>query len=299
MNYHPTPFLHCHKCLGYRALRGNINTRRLLSLVFLVYVAFANPYSVYANLVVPQNGLIGYWTGNNTAVDSSPLANNGSFSGSYVAGAPGGAAFDLGTAKVVIPNNPAYDFTRYSGFSVGFWFNANGTTVDSTHGLFLGEDDEAGYRPKWFIDYGNTVYGPNHDFVLHFNDFNTERIFLTSNPVAFPTGWNQFTVTDDSGLVTFYLNGNSIGAASLGSYVLRPSAPLIFGYAEGLTYNGLMNNVVIYDRGLSSSEVKQLATVPDRANTLFLLLLSLSCLFMFGVRRRIVFHRARQVDVMR
>jgi hypothetical protein len=227
-----------------------------------------------ANAQIPTNGLIGYWTGNNTAADASTIGNNGSFSGSYVPGGPGGdAAFDLSTGKVTVPNNTAYDgFQSDPGWTVGFWFNTNGTNSSSV--AFLGQDNGPGFQPKWFIDYGYTVFGPNTDFVWHVNDFNTERIFLTSESVnPIPSGWNQLTVVTDNtdNLVNFYLNGQPIGADGFPSYVLETTAPLIFGDAEGLSFNGLMNNVTIYDRALSPQEVLQLQNVPEPASAFLLI----------------------------
>jgi hypothetical protein len=76
------------------------------------------------------------WTADNLASDSSPTANNGSYSGSYVTGISG-AAFDLSSAKVYIPDNPAYTFN--SDFSVGFWFNADGQSLGADGMTFLGQ----------------------------------------------------------------------------------------------------------------------------------------------------------------
>jgi hypothetical protein len=219
-----------------------------------------------ADYTVPTNGLVGYWSGDGNANDASPEGNNGSFGGSYAPGPTGGQAFNLATAKVAIPNNPAYNFKSYDGWSVGFWFNGNGSTVDYNNGLFLGQDNGSGYQPKWFIDYGSTVYvGVNDWYNFHVNDYNQERIFVSSQDEPSPIGWNQLTVTIDNtnnGKVTFYLNGQQIGSPSMGNYVLETTASLVFGYAEGFTFNGLMSDVVIYDRVLSTNEILQLATVP-------------------------------------
>jgi hypothetical protein len=209
------------------------------------------------------NGLVGFWTGNNTAADSSSVSNNGSFGGSYVPNGPGGAAaFDLSTAKVTIPNNPAYQFQGYPGWTVGFCFNTNGIAPNSSNDLFIGQDNGSGYQPKWFIDYGYTVFSSNNSFVWHVNDYNTERIFLTSQAVnPIPPGWNQLTVVVDNvgHTVTFYLNGQQIGVSGVSAYTLETTAPLIFGYAEGFYFNGWMGNVAIYNRALSAQEVLALA----------------------------------------
>jgi hypothetical protein len=49
-----------------------------------------NPNRFGAGIVepTPPSGLIGFWAGNNTANDSSPRDNNGSFGGGYVPDCP-------------------------------------------------------------------------------------------------------------------------------------------------------------------------------------------------------------------
>lgn len=251
----------------------------------LYLTAVASGISMQAN-TIPLDGLVGHWTGNGNALDTSLVGNNGSFSGSYAPGAPhGGQAFNLASGKVVIPDNPAYNFQRYDGWSVGFWFNPNGSSLFNA--VFLGQDNGSGYRPKWFVDWGYTVFGNNDGFNFHVNDFNQERIFVTSQsaPAATLNGWNQLTITIDnlhSGRVDFYLNGNDIGTAYMGNYVLQPTAPLVLGFAEGFTYNGLMSDVVLYDRVLTADEAKQLA-VPDVSSSFLLLSLGTAAI---GVARK-------------
>lgn len=227
---------------------------------------------------VPVNGLVGYWKGDRSAADASAIGNDGSFSGSYVSGRPGGhAAFDLATDKVRISDQAQYPSHTLLGWTVGFWFNTNGRQLRDS--FFLGQDDGSGFRPKWFIDYGYTVFGPTNTFVWHVNDFNQERIFLQSqfvDPTSIENAWNHLTVVTDNvnSTVAFYLNGLGIGSAGLPSYVLQTSSQLVFGATEpGLGYSGLMNDVTLYDRALSSSEVWQLyeANIPAPSAPLALL----------------------------
>jgi hypothetical protein len=240
-----------------------VNTYELIATTVISSLVLSASSS-NASYDVPTTGLIGYWSGNNAASDASIVHNNGSFGGSYVAGPPvGGKAFNLATGKVSIANNAAYNFKSYAGWSVGFWFDGNGTPISASNGLFLGQDNGSGFQPKWFLDYSYSVYGNNSCFNFHVNDFNQERIFASSQSVLPPTGWNQMTVTVDntnSGTVAFYLNGQSIGTTSMGNYALATTAPLIFGQAEGLSFSGLMSHVVIYNRVLSTNEVLQLAS---------------------------------------
>jgi hypothetical protein len=219
----------------------------------------------HANHPIPTNGLIGYWPGNGTASDLSPVGNHASFSGGFASG-PTGGAFDLTTGKPVAPHSPVYNFRSYDGWSVGFWFNGNGSAINGANGLFLGQDNGSGFKPKWFINYGSTVYvGVNNWFSFHVNDYNEERIFINSQPVTSLEGWNHLVVTIDNTnncRVSFYLNGQQIGSGEMGDYVLQTTAPLIFGQAEGYSFNGLMSGVAIYNRVLSTNEIQELATIP-------------------------------------
>src|ERR1043166_4938342 len=83
------------------------------AMVLLVLLACALPIPAVPALI-PQPRLIAHWTGDNTAVDSSPTGNNGSFGGQYASTSPaGGKSFDLSTAKVTMANNSAYNFKSY------------------------------------------------------------------------------------------------------------------------------------------------------------------------------------------
>ena len=263
---------------SYRSLSAQCDGRLA---ILLSFVLLAAAHATAAVVVAPTSGLIGYWSGDSTAADSSPVGNNGSFGGSYVSGRPGGdAAFDLSSANVVIPNNPVYDnFQNDPGWTVGLWFNTNGIAPNSTNDLFLGQDNGSGFQPKWFIDYGYTVFGPNTDFVWHVNDSNQERIFLTSDSInPLPAGWNQLTVVIDNAnrVLDFYLNGLPIGTDSLPNYVLETTAPLIFGEAEGFTFGGFMNDVAIYDRALSPQDVTELVDstqpIPESSSTFLVMI---------------------------
>jgi hypothetical protein len=218
----------------------------------------------FANAGIITNGLVGYWGANNNANDSSPMGNNGSFSGSYVAGI-NGQAFDLSTGKVYISDNPTLTFG--SGLTVGFWFNINGTNTNNV--AFLGQDDGSGSNRKWFIDYD---YKNRSCFELHVKYTPSTGTFLPTNPVALADGWNQLTLVKDNSNYFFYLNGIGIGSQTFGDPFPDPSSALIFGSAESFSFNGLMDNVVLYNRALTASEVQTLATVPEPATLLLLTL---------------------------
>ena len=106
-----------------------------LAFVLLFAAAFGGRFA-QAQPLSNTNGLVGYWTGNGNAHDTSVNANNGAFSGSYATGSSG-QAFNLTTGYVSIPHISAYNFT--SGLSVGFWFY--GVNPGDTNDAFVGDDN--------------------------------------------------------------------------------------------------------------------------------------------------------------
>ena len=213
------------------------------------------PVNAMAVATTIQPGLIGDWQANNNANDSSSTANNGTFSGSYAPGISG-PAFNLSTGNVSIADNDTYSFGP--NFSAGFWFNANG----QAGGTFIGQDTGGGNQPKWFIDYGYSNPGA---FELQF--VTTSGTILTSNQVSLPTGWNQLTLTKNSNVYTFYLNGVNIGTQLSSQTFPDPTVALSFGLQEPNVpkFNGLLQDVVLYNRTLSASEVATLDLVTATA----------------------------------
>ena len=203
---------------------------------------------------VPQSGLIGYFAGNDNAQDSSSFHNDGLFpAGLYAAGQVGNA-FDLSSGPVTIPNIPAYQIT--SDFSVDFWFKGGvGNGI-----AFLGQDEGGGGVTKWFVDYG---YGhPGQFGILPYTQGDLV-VFLPASPASFdPSQWNNLAVVKSESSYGFYLNGVAIGGQGFGRPFPTPSAPITLGYAEGgLSYSGALDEVVLYNRALSPTEVGQLAGI--------------------------------------
>jgi hypothetical protein len=211
-----------------------------------------NPQARADSLV---SGLVGYWTGNGNAIDSSPTGNDGSFAGSYAPGAFGKLAFNLGTGSVEIPDVPAYSFQNDPGWTVSFLFDGN-------PGTFLGQDDGAGELPKWFIDYGYANPGPGNTFIEHINNYaSNPRVFLPSDPIAFPSGWNELGVVNTPDEVTFYLNGTDIGSDAYSAGFPDPTADLEFGFLEPCCqYSGLLQDIGLWDVPLSSVDMEELAS---------------------------------------
>jgi hypothetical protein len=130
----------------------------------------------------------------------------------------------------------------------------NGASTNAV--AFIGQDEGGGSTNKWFIDYN---YQNPSAFEFHVNG--ASFAFIPSDSVSLTNGWNQLTFVKDDSSYSFFLNGNSIGGGAFSGTFPDPTAPLIFGQAEsGFNFDGLMDDVVLYNRALSGSEIQTLAT---------------------------------------
>jgi hypothetical protein len=242
---------------------------------FLLGVSLLILTALPAQAEVVQAGLIGYWNANNNANDSSPTANHGTFSGAYVPGVSG-QAFDLSTGYVNVPDIPAYSF---GDFSMGLWFMGGGSPPHS----YLAQDVGGGDQPKWILNY-------NGQFNFHMNGAGGGSN-VASNAVPVSAGWNQLTLTRAGNNYQFYLNGSNVGGAVSAAVFSDPAVDLVFGFAElNSQFNGLMDNVVLYNRALTPQEVQTLAaTTPlPAALPLFATAVGLGGLISWRRKRRAV-----------
>ena len=206
---------------------------------------------------VPTDGLVGYWSGDGNANDSSIYGNNGTFSGPYVTGSAGQAFNVSPSSYFSAPNISAYSFAN--SYSVGFWFNGGDIPPGTA---FLGQDEGAGTVPKWFIDYNYVNAGA---FELVLSSTPDTAAFIASSPVTLTSTWHSFALVDNAGTYSFYLDGSYIGGQT-SNYPLPTvvNAPLTFGYVEpGLGYTGALEDVALYNTALSADEVEELATIPE------------------------------------
>ena len=259
---------------------GAIRRKRikLQSAALLGVLTFFGAASVLKAQTIPTDGLVGFWSGNGNANDSSGYENNGVFSGSYVNGVTGEAFSVSPSTPFTAPDISAYNFTN--GFSVSFWFYSDNPAATDA---LLGQDSGGGSNLKWFIDYN---YENSDAFELVSFPPGT-AVFNPSNQVSLTNAWHQLTLVADFSSYTFYLDGSFIGGRTDISIALpQIEAPLTFGYAEnGLGYTGAIQDVALYDKALSAGEVQQLSTVPEPSSWA-MMVAGVGALFAFRRRRR-------------
>lgn len=213
-------------------------------------------------------GLVGYWPGEGNANDASGNANNGTLQNGATFGAGKiGQAFSLDGSNdfVQVPDSALWAFGS-ADFTIDLWVNfdtVRSGVAGSLPNVFIGQDEGGGTTNKWVLFSSDSGLG------FHVNG--PGSVFLSA-PFSPTTGtWYNLAVTRSGGSdYAFYVNGSSVGTASDATSIPNAAAFLNLGQTEGIGYlDGLLDEVQIYNRALSSDEIASLAAVPE-PSTLFL-----------------------------
>ena len=206
------------------------------------------------------NGLIGEWgfdedvnSTSTTTYDVSGNGNNGTFmSGPTRASSTCMAANCLvlngAGAYVNVPSASAINFTSNGTFSISVWVNPNTFSTTWRRGIMRQENytvsgyrfgfDATGKPLFWTSQSGGTL------------NLTGATQLLTLNK------WNFLVVTYNNQQASMYLNG-AIIASSTGTYVAGSNALQIGMNVNSEPFSGLLDDVRVYNRALSASEVSQ------------------------------------------
>ncbi|MES9950937.1 MAG: Ig-like domain-containing protein, partial [Candidatus Thiodiazotropha sp.] len=222
-------------------------------------IAFSRPLqSSWGGSLDITTGLVGHYTfdegSGTTAIDSSVTGNHGTlFDGPvYTAGQVGSHAlsFNGNFDRVEAPDSTATDFGTFD-FSVGFWFNS---TYSGPQARLVGDMAVGGGAGYIFYTDG-------------LNDLNlqvssgAESIILTAEGL-FDGTWHHVMGIRSGPNYTLYVDGHEadqwLGSA-IG--VIDNSQPLRIGASSSYgDYDGLIDEVRLYDRALSADDAIELFT---------------------------------------
>jgi len=223
-----------------------------------------------------NDGLVAYYPFNGNANDESGNGNDGTEHGglNYAVGKIGQAAqFDGIDDYINVADNDSLDNTSY--LTIAVWVNFRSFHATGTH--------TKTYLPIINKHFSSEVKGRNsYGLSLHsesknvgFSAFNPQN--LSGNASASPELelglWNHLVSIFDNGQIKMFLNGslitsqetnitqigNSPEPLKIGDWFYQHSASYPTRYS---TFEGLMDDIRIYNRALSEDEVKTLAGVP-------------------------------------
>ncbi|MGK5094343.1 LamG domain-containing protein [Deltaproteobacteria bacterium TL4] len=157
------------------------------------------------------------------------------------------------TRTLMIPDNNLWTFN--SDFSINVWINLHSTgssSIGSPDSIFIGHDEGGGLKKKWIFSLGNNL--------LYFliGD-STGGDFLSQTSFSPNLGeWYNISVTRSGNTFTTYVNGVKRNSETNTRLIPNVNAPLTIGQAEGFYTDGLIDEILIYNRALSESEIQVL-----------------------------------------
>jgi len=204
------------------------------------------------------SGLMARWNFDGNATDTSSagtVADNGTLVGSptFVTGNPVGAdALSLnGTSQyVTVPNSADVNLT--SACTLAAWVKIASTT-DNSYRMIISKKalytDNGGYE---------LFYHPVLQQLLLRSGGNSTS-YSMSLPLVLDTNWHHLAVTINGSTATFYVDG-IVQTGATGTVGNPPSntQALVIGRRSGTTdypWNGQLDDVRIYNRALSASEI--------------------------------------------
>ena len=207
----------------------------------------------------PPSGLVGWWRGEGAASDFAGT-NNGVLEGgvAFATGEVGQAFKFNGTnADARVPASASLNVGLADGFTIEAWINPADITQgheivewnNGTFGVTFLVADPAGAGPgSLYISVKDTSYN--------------DHIFSTPGGLLFSNIWQHVAATyvRSNGNTVLYINGVARAQANLGVFTPRTIGDLYIGVrpSEGVSgrFVGLMDEVSLYNRTLSASEIQ-------------------------------------------
>ena len=198
--------------------------------------------------------LVGWWNfdegSGTTANDISGFGNNGTIIGAtYVSGVPGtrGSAlqFSGSTSHVTMTGTNAHlDFTHGEQFSYGAWFRAE-SFPSSWHGIIS-------KMPSWGNGY-NLQVGPSQNIACGIG------IYVRTNWIPQTGVWYHVICSYNGTTMTLHVNGNRESSGVHNILTGNTNLRLGMFYTDGsLPFFGIIDDVRIYSRALTASEIQTL-----------------------------------------
>lgn len=227
---------------------------RILTVLLIIAISTASTLSGFSFLLINPNigiesaqatesGLISYWPAENDANDAMGVNNGVANGATYVPGRVVQAfSFDGSDDYINVPDSASLDIT--SELTIDAWVKPNGIGVGN--GIIVMKNP---------LKYG-LVWLPSTQKISFSLDIGGWSDYVSTSTV--PVGqWSHVVGTYDSSNVRIYINGIlDVEIPKTGS-IATSTENLTFGKRTDLTeiFNGLIDEIKIYNRVLSASEI--------------------------------------------
>jgi hypothetical protein len=189
-------------------------------------------------------------TSGSTVADSSGNSNTGTLGagvGRSSQGRFGGALVFNGDSSVTVPNSASLNLT--TGMTLEAWVFPTASTSWATT---LMKENAKGLAYSLYAS-----SSANRPIVYFNTGTSTTRHHYLSGPAALPLNtWSHLAATYDGVTLRLYINGAQVSSQPhTGSIITTTGALRIGGYSMGEFFRGLIDEIRIYNRALSPSEV--------------------------------------------
>jgi len=201
-----------------------------------------------------NNGLVAYYPFNGNANDASGNGNNGIVMGTVLTtnrfGTPNSAYYFPGNNDwISVPDAPSLDLTN--GYTLSAWINfeAGGTGAPRI-------------ADKFMYSFYTYLNGSARSLGMYFSD----QTSLTTATNYYAGQWYFVASSYDLHQRKIYVNGNLVAYDSCTFALITNSLPLeigrkpVYGYDN---FEGIIDDVRVYNRALSDSEVQELYSLAD------------------------------------
>jgi len=208
------------------------------------------------NPVTLTTGLVGYWPLDGDFLDHSVSGLGGTPNGDVATTASNvkfgqSGSFDGNGDYIRVANNQAFTFGAGSSFTLSAWVWPNTTT--GVHRIIT--NDENGFDLRIISNTYNLEFKPSGQ--------PGQSLISSIAPVG--GQWSLVTVVKTPSVITIYINGVAGGTLAIADGPLSSTHDITIGsYTPGTSefFNGLLDDVAIWNRALSYTEITQLLSQP-------------------------------------
>ncbi|MDD4118369.1 MAG: LamG domain-containing protein [Kiritimatiellae bacterium] len=207
---------------------------------------------------VRADGLLAYYPFDGDADgqvrDASGNGRNGQALGAvFVPDGRLGGAFRVGrrTGYIQIPHDPAWNFADRP-FTIALWVKLEGPPYGEQ--MMIGHDEGGGEQNKWAFEFWN-----GH-LCFHVNTPRSESYRIAAIPWRGEPGqWHHVAVTRSEDRFQIYVDGAWVSEGKHVQPVPAARVPLTIGQAEVLFIEGLLDEIMIFERALPLHEIREIA----------------------------------------
>lgn len=225
---------------------------RNLSAIFVIFLFLYFPVQAFTQCSSPPTDMTNWWDGDNNALDIVG-PHDGTLIGDtvYADGIIGKAfSFDGVGDYVALPVSSDWDFGTGS-FTINAWFK---TSMSGSYGNIIRYHSGGGASGLW----GLRMNQSNRVEFLIANDSGSMSLAATTTNYN-DDNWHFVTVVRDGGFLRIYIDG-AVAAPEVSDGNKNVVAPGVYptigggGFFNSEYFDGLIDDVQIFDRGLSLAE---------------------------------------------